>query len=611
MENERIDKLEARILQLEKEVQQLKEEKNKPPILTNQEVPQPIKPVSTSIPKKPTVPKPETVKKEQTDWETLLGKVWLPRIFIFVLLLGVVWGFRIAVDAGWLNETNRIIIGFIVAVLFYYIGNKQIKRDRVALGKVLLVGFISTLLVTTFAMHILYDMIPLAVAFPLNVIWVAIGIYLSHLHRSQAMGVMFAVAGYLIPFLVAGSGTNATVVSVITYELIYYVALLWFAVRNQYRILFYVSTVFLHIVYIALLFTGSHVWDSAHIFLMTVGILIQHEVVFYTLLKGKIEKLRAFPVLFSGFIVTLTWAKIGFEIHDVAYLFTIYVLLTTIRYGWLAYHSNRKQQANLFSISTVAATFGISVLILDLVDSPYVSTSLFLIQGALVVYVGYTFQSKIQQIVGYVIYYLVALIIISDPFLLWWEDIMVWAILIGTLYFLVLFNLKRKDEMFFRVNIVAALLAHTIFLLELDYYNIAFGELYWMVIISSLIVLYRLTSKHMHTVMKQVYVGVNVIIHLAFISYLAGEWVTGMTNEVVFFTTIGWALYALGCVFIGVRRQHKETRLLGIGLILFTLLKLIFFDLAFISLATRAMLFVLLGFIGIVLSRFMYGKNKE
>src|SRR5690606_16092823 len=125
---------------------------------------------------------------------------------------------------------------------------------------------------------------------------------------------------------------------------------------------------------------------------------------------------------------------------------------------------------------------------------------------------------KIQQIVGYVIYYLVALIIISDPFLLWWEDIMVWAILIGTLYFLVLFNLKRKDEMFFRVNIVAALLAHTIFLLELDYYNIAFGELYWMVIISSLIVLYRLTSKHMHTVMKQVYVGVNVIIHLAFIS---------------------------------------------------------------------------------------------
>lgn len=610
MENERIDKLEARILQLEREVQQLKEGKNKPPILTNQKVPQSIKPVSSSVPKKPTVPKSDKVKKEQMDWETLLGKVWLPRIFIFVLLLGVVWGFRIAVDAGWLNETNRIIIGFLVAGLFYYIGNKQIKRDRVALGKVLLVGFISTLLVTTFAMHILYDMIPLAVAFPLNVIWVAIGIYLSHLHRSQAMGVMFAVAGYLIPFLVAGSGTNATVVSVITYELIYYVALLWFAVRNQYRILFYVSTVFLHIVYIALLFTGSQFWNSAHIFLMTVGILIQHEVVFYTLIKGKIEKLRTFPVLFSGFIVTLTWAKIGFEIHYVGYLFTIYVLLTTIRYGWLAYHSNRKQQANLFSISTVAATFGISVLILDLVDSPYVSTSLFLIQGALAVYVGYTFQSKIQQIVGYVIYYLVALIIISDPFLSWWEDMMVWVILIGTLYFLVMFNLKRKDEMFFHVNLVAALLAHTIFLLELNYYNIAFETLYWIVMISSLVVLYRLTNKQMQTVMKQVYVGVNVIIHLAFISYLAGEWVTGMTNEVVFFTTIGWALYALGCVFIGVRRQHKETRLLGIGLILFTLLKLIFFDLAFISLATRAMLFVLLGFIGIVLSRFMYGKNK-
>src|SRR5699024_3515756 len=90
--------------------------------------------------------------KEQTDWETLIGKIWLPRIFIFVLLLGVVWGFRIAVDAGWLNETARVIIGFIVAGLFYYVGEKQIKKDRIALGKVLLVGFISTLLVTTFAM---------------------------------------------------------------------------------------------------------------------------------------------------------------------------------------------------------------------------------------------------------------------------------------------------------------------------------------------------------------------------------------------------------------------------------------------------------------------------
>src|SRR5699024_3084635 len=212
-------------------------------------------------------------------------------------------GFRIAVDAGWLNETARVIIGFIVAGLFYYVGEKQIKKDRIALGKVLLVGFISTLLVTTFAMHILYGMIPTSFAFLLNMVWVALGIYLAHRHQSQAMGVMFAVAGYLIPFLVAGSDSDITLIMVIAYELVYYVALLWFAVRNQYRILFYVATIFLHIVYLALMISAAGIFNSTHLFLMTLGILIQHEVIFYTLLKGKIEKLKAFPVLFTSLIV--------------------------------------------------------------------------------------------------------------------------------------------------------------------------------------------------------------------------------------------------------------------------------------------------------------------
>jgi uncharacterized membrane protein len=610
MDNERIDKLEARVVELEKEVRRLKGEREESPIPPKQKVDQPRETIASTTQPNHSNQESAKVEKEQKDWETILGKVWLPRIFIFVLLLGVVWGFRIAVDAGWLNETNRIIIGFIAAGLLYYIGNKQIKRERVALGKVLLVGFISTLLVTTFAMHILYDMIPLAIAFPLNIIWVAIGIYLSDLHRSQTMGVMFAVAGYLIPFLVSGSGSNATVLSVIVYELIYYIALLWFAVRNQYRILFYVSTGFLHIIYLALLFTVGHAWDSIYVFMMALGILIQHEVIFYTLIKGKIEKLRAFQLLFTSFIATLIWAKAGFEFYEVGYLFSLYILVTTLRYGGIAYHARLKKEGKLLSISTVLATLGISVLILDMVESPYVITSLYLIQGALAVYIGYTFQSKIQKIVGYFIYYVTMLNIIVDPYIFGWEDILVWAILIGTLYFQVRINLKGNDELFFGVNIIAALLVHVLFLMKLDYYQLTFGTLYWIVIIGSLIALYQLTNKNMDTNIKPIYVGVNVIVHLAFISYLAGEIITGSTNEQVFFTTAGWALYALGCVYLGMKRNHKATRMLGIGLILFTLLKLIFFDLAFISLTTRAMLFVFIGFVGIILSRFIYGKNK-
>lgn len=140
-----------------------------------------------------------------------------------------------------------MVISFIVAGIFFYILDKQ--KNQIALGKVLLVRFVSTLLVTTFAMHILYGMIPSSFTFLMNVIWVGLRIYLSHFNRSQEMGVMFAVAGYFLSFLVEGSETYTSIILFIAYELVYYIALLWFTTCNYYRILFYVSTIFLQVVY--------------------------------------------------------------------------------------------------------------------------------------------------------------------------------------------------------------------------------------------------------------------------------------------------------------------------------------------------------------------------
>lgn len=618
MDKEKLEQLEARIVQLEEEVKQLKGERadiRKTEVKEQVESPvkKVYKPVETKQPhmrEKMNIPDYSGKRNFETDWETLIGKVWLPRIFIFVLLLGVVWGFRIAVDAGWLNETNRIIIGFITAGLFYYIGEKQIKKSRIALGKVLLVGSVSTLLVTTFAMHVLYEMIPGSFAFILNIAWVGIGIYLAHVHRSQAMGVMFAVTGYLIPFLVSGNETSAALSIVILYELVYYLALLSFAVRNQYRVLFYVSTIFLHIVYFILMAAGHPALERSHILLMTVGILIQHEVIFYILLKNIIEKLRAFPLLFTSFIFTLIWAKTGFEAYDLAYLFTAYVLLSTIRYGWAAYQAKLKQNRNQLSISTVIATIGIWVLILDVVENQYLMTSLYLIQGALAVYVGYAFKSKVQKFAGYFIYYGTILMILTDLYIYRFEDFVLWGILIGTIYLQVLFSQHEKDEIFFRVNLCAALLLHILFLAGLEYNLLSFGPLYWTAIIASLYVLYRFVHRDMNQLLKRGYAAVNVVLHLNFIAYLASELPLESMNAEVLLTTLGWALYSLSCVYLGMKKQHKPLRLLGIGLILFTLLKLIFFDLVFISLTTRSILFVFIGLIGIIVSRFVYGKNK-
>ena len=618
MDNDRIDKLESRIAKLEKEIKILKGEKEfeqvSPHIEKRDERVSPVTPPpSEKLSPQPIQQRKEVRKEvEKKDLETLLGKVWLPRIFIFILLLGVIWGFKIAVDAGWLNEVARVIIGFVAAGVLFYLGDKQIKKERTALGKVLLVGCISILLVTTFAMHILYGMIPMSVAFPLNIVWIALGLYLSHLHRSQAMGVMFAITGFLIPFLVSGIGTFATITMVISYELIYYLALLWFATRKEYRILFYVSTIILHVIYFALIGENKETIEEIHFLFMSLGIIVQHETIFFTLLKEKLAKLRAFPLLFTSFAVTMIWAKLGFDMIELSYLFTLYVVLSTLRYGWMTYQAKLKEKKELFSLSMVLATLGVSVLIIELFENITVLSSLYLIQGTLAVYLGYRFKSIPQKIIGYFVYYIfVYWVVLLNMNVFHYKGFLLWGILIGTFYFQVIFSKAYKDKPLFQANLFIALFVHVLFLFALNYDKIILGPLYWAFIIGSLFVLYKIVRDYLDQVLKRIYLGVNVLVHLMYISYLADEFITMSTNWNVLMTTLGFALYAFTCVLLGMRMQHKSLRMLGIGLIFFALVKLIFVDLVFISLATRSLLFVLIGLIGIVISRVIYGKNKE
>ena len=102
-------------------------------------------------------------------------QTWLPRIFVGIMLLGVIWLFKAGVDAGLLTPAIRIVFGIVLSIGFYYIGDIQIKRERQALGLVLAGGSITGIVLTTFAAHYLYGFIPASVAFVCNIAWVILG----------------------------------------------------------------------------------------------------------------------------------------------------------------------------------------------------------------------------------------------------------------------------------------------------------------------------------------------------------------------------------------------------------------------------------------------------
>jgi uncharacterized membrane protein len=74
--------------------------------------------------------------------------------------------------------------------------------------------------------------------------------------------------------------------------------------------------------------------------------------------------------------------------------------------------------------------------------------------------------------------------------------------------------------------------------------------------------------------------------------------------------SFSWILYAILGIVFGVTKSNKNVRLIGVVLIITTLLKLIFIDLPNVSLIVRAILFIGLGGVGLLISRLFYIKEQ-
>lgn len=99
--------------------------------------------------------RPPKPPKPPVDWEHAIARVWLPRVFIVVLLLGVLWGFIAAVSAGYLTQPVRCLLGLVAAGAMYFFGERQVRGQREGLAQVLLGGSVAVLMLT-FLRRIIY-----------------------------------------------------------------------------------------------------------------------------------------------------------------------------------------------------------------------------------------------------------------------------------------------------------------------------------------------------------------------------------------------------------------------------------------------------------------------
>ena len=201
-----------------------------PPVITpKEEKSREEKPVIEPEIKKPATPQPvteikeekivvevkeqpkvlKTVSKKETDLEKFIGENLANKIGIAVLVLGISFFVKYAIDKNWIKEAGRVIIGLIAGGILIGIAHR-IRHTYRSFSSVLMGGGLTVFYFTiAFAFH-QYQLISQPVGFILMIVITAFAVLLSLYYDRLELAILATIGGFITPFLVSTGQENYT-----------------------------------------------------------------------------------------------------------------------------------------------------------------------------------------------------------------------------------------------------------------------------------------------------------------------------------------------------------------------------------------------------------------
>lgn len=147
------------------------------------------------------------VLKAETDLEKFIGENLLNKIGITVLVLGISFFVKFAIDKNWINETGRVVIGLIAGGILIGIGHR-IRNSYRSFSSVLMGGGLTVFYFTiAFAFHE-YHLIGQKPAFGIMVLITFFAVSLSLYYERLELAILATIGGFITPFLVRGEQDN-------------------------------------------------------------------------------------------------------------------------------------------------------------------------------------------------------------------------------------------------------------------------------------------------------------------------------------------------------------------------------------------------------------------
>ncbi|TMU84967.1 DUF2339 domain-containing protein [Bacillus sp. BHET2] len=485
------------------------------------------------------------IEKEPYDFSV---ERWLPKVFLFVLLIGSIWGFMAASQNGWVTPGLRVLTGVLISFIMYFLGERY-SRDQRKLSITLLSGSIVLAIITLFSANILYGYIGGWLTNLLLVIIISVGLWASHKHSSQLILCLIGAGAYLFPFIFSGDERNEWLFY--GYELVLFFVLMTFSTLKRYRVAW---NIHYYLLYFSLFFFAAFGIGEITLTIL-IPFAIQHGYLLLLIILNRDERVSAemIPALVSGSFILLGLLN---DIYTTIPLY-YYVIFAGGYIGVSFVEPKEKKRTK-----DVLLVLGFLYVLLFLFE-----------------WFEYDWRFVLVAIQAIALLFLAgrreSYIGLAGSFLLMMFSLL--GVLIG-----------NSDDFF---------------TIELPVFVLAFGYVYLFSHYNQLESSFLNVSRN---TMKVVLTGLVMFFVLRLTDYIVIGW--DYTPRTTAFTVAIAALSILYLIY-GESRKDAFYRWVGISFLALALVKFFLADLVFLDFTIRAMILIPIGVIGLVLSRILYKKR--
>ena len=190
----------------------------------------------------------ENFKENNPDIEKFIGENLINKIGILILVLGISFFVKYAIDKDWINEPARVGIGVLAGGLVMGIAHR-LRKNYAAFSSVFVAGAISIFYFTIGIAFHDYHLFSQTVAFIIMVVITIFSVFVSVSYDRKELAVLSLIGGFAVPFMVSTGEGNYKVL--FTYIAILNIGMLMIAYFKKWNLVTLLAFIFSCLLYSA------------------------------------------------------------------------------------------------------------------------------------------------------------------------------------------------------------------------------------------------------------------------------------------------------------------------------------------------------------------------